>query len=137
MPVSSAQDSSFNVTGGCAAKQLRHTSQRSHQAWGKHYLSESWCFTATDKLIWCDLASKLWLVECTESTVQAYVSYKVCTKTSLHQYRQRQTEVLRRFKDFAWLRDQLQEQNRGEQQGHGTVSTEDCLSVCGPCLTEF
>lgn len=49
--------------------------------------------------------------------VQAYVSYKVCTKTSMHQYRQRQTEVLRRFKDFAWLREQLQEQNRGELQG--------------------
>ncbi|KAK9861214.1 hypothetical protein WJX84_000325 [Apatococcus fuscideae] len=48
-----------------------------------------------------------------ENSLSAYVSYKVCTKTSLQQYQQRQSEVLRRFKDFAWLRHQLQEQNRG------------------------
>ncbi len=31
----------------------------------------------------------------------------------MRNYRQDLSEVLRRFKDFAWLRDQLQEQNRG------------------------
>ena len=45
--------------------------------------------------------------------LQAFVSYKVCTKTSMRQYSQGQNVVVRRFKDFAWLRDQLQEQNRG------------------------
>ena len=81
-------------------------------------------------------SERLRLVRCLQLSiespcVQAYVSYKVCTKTSMHQYRQRQTEVLRRFKDFAWLREQLQEQNRGElwdqwYTWHLTVGSELC-----------
>lgn len=46
-------------------------------------------------------------------SVGAYVSYKVCTKTNLQHYKARQSEVIRRFRDFAWLHDRLAEQNRG------------------------
>ncbi|KAK9806881.1 hypothetical protein WJX72_006093 [[Myrmecia] bisecta] len=45
--------------------------------------------------------------------VSAYVSYKVITRTNLEQYKNRQPEVIRRFRDFAWLAARLQEQNRG------------------------
>ncbi|KAK9809757.1 hypothetical protein WJX73_003439 [Symbiochloris irregularis] len=46
-------------------------------------------------------------------SVGAYVSYKVCTQTGSSQYQSQQSEVIRRFRDFAWLRDRLAEQNRG------------------------
>ncbi|EIE27299.1 Vps5-domain-containing protein [Coccomyxa subellipsoidea C-169] len=48
-----------------------------------------------------------------DNSMSAYVSYKVCTNTSLPQYKIKQPEVIRRFRDFAWLRTRLQEQNRG------------------------
>jgi sorting nexin-1/2 len=45
--------------------------------------------------------------------VGAYVSYKVQTKTTLQQYSKKENEVIRRFRDFAWLHSKLQDQNRG------------------------
>ncbi|BDA48046.1 Sorting nexin-2 [Coccomyxa sp. Obi] len=48
-----------------------------------------------------------------DNSMSAYVSYKVCTNTSLPQYKNKQPEVIRRFRDFAWLHTRLQEQNRG------------------------
>lgn len=44
---------------------------------------------------------------------QAYVSYKVWSKTRLSQYKNPESEVIRRYKDFDWLCGRLQEQNRG------------------------
>ena len=44
---------------------------------------------------------------------QAHVSYKVTTKTKLPQYKKEHTEVIRRFRDFAWLWQRLQDTNRG------------------------
>jgi len=41
------------------------------------------------------------------------VSYKVQTKTTLQQYSKKENEVIRRFRDFAWLHSKLQDQNRG------------------------
>ncbi|KAK9843542.1 hypothetical protein WJX81_008116 [Elliptochloris bilobata] len=49
----------------------------------------------------------------TGDNVGAYVSYKVQTKTNLPQYKRREFEVIRRYRDFAWLHSRLQEQNRG------------------------
>ncbi|KAK9907498.1 hypothetical protein WJX75_004827 [Coccomyxa subellipsoidea] len=48
-----------------------------------------------------------------DNSMSAYVSYKICTNTTLPQYKNKQPEVIRRFRDFAWLRTRLQEQNRG------------------------
>lgn len=45
--------------------------------------------------------------------VAAYVSYKVQSRTTLEQYKKKENEVIRRFRDFAWLHSKLQEQNRG------------------------
>eukprot|EP00898_Chlorokybus_atmophyticus_P003833 jgi/Chlat1/4450/Chrsp29S08887 len=45
--------------------------------------------------------------------VQAYVSYRVTTKTNLPQYRWTQFNVIRRFSDFVWLHDRLVEKNPG------------------------
>jgi PX domain len=45
--------------------------------------------------------------------VQAFHTYKVRTKTSQPQYRNRSMEVVRRFRDFAWLHQRLSEHNRG------------------------
>lgn len=45
--------------------------------------------------------------------VSAHVSYKVTTKTKLPQYKKDHIEVIRRFKDFAWLWQRLQDTNRG------------------------
>ena len=42
------------------------------------------------------------------------MSYKVQTKTTLQQYSKRENEVIRRFRDFAWLHTKLQDQNRGK-----------------------
>ena len=50
---------------------------------------------------------------CQWRRLQAYVSYKVCTQTDLPQYKNKQPEVIRRFRDFAWLHSRLREQNRG------------------------
>ena len=44
---------------------------------------------------------------------QGHVSYKVTTKTKLPQYKKEHTEVIRRFRDFAWLWQRLQDTNRG------------------------
>ena len=45
--------------------------------------------------------------------LQAYTSYKVCTTTDAEQFRTRQPEVIRRYRDFCWLHDRLTEQHRG------------------------
>ena len=41
------------------------------------------------------------------------MSYKVQSRTTLEQYKKKENEVIRRFRDFAWLHSKLQEQNRG------------------------
>lgn len=45
--------------------------------------------------------------------VGAYVSYKVWSKTKLSQYKNPESEVIRRYNDFNWLCTRLHEQNRG------------------------
>lgn len=45
--------------------------------------------------------------------VSAHISYKIATKTKLPQYKKDHTEVIRRFRDFAWLWQRLQDTNRG------------------------
>lgn len=50
---------------------------------------------------------------CTTCLCQAYVSYKILTKTSMSQYKSSQSEVIRRFRDFAWLYDKIHEKNKG------------------------
>ena len=45
--------------------------------------------------------------------MSAYVSYRVEAKTNLPQYQQQVNEVIRRFKDFAWLKSKLEEKNPG------------------------
>uniref|UniRef100_A0A7S2Z809 PX domain-containing protein n=1 Tax=Chloropicon laureae TaxID=464258 RepID=A0A7S2Z809_9CHLO len=45
--------------------------------------------------------------------MSAYVSYRVSTSTSLPQYKQQETEVIRRFRDFVWLKSKLEEKNPG------------------------
>eukprot|EP00245_Coleochaete_scutata_P009004 TRINITY_DN2869_c0_g2_i1.p1 TRINITY_DN2869_c0_g2~~TRINITY_DN2869_c0_g2_i1.p1 ORF type:complete len:481 (-),score=110.86 TRINITY_DN2869_c0_g2_i1:101-1519(-) len=45
--------------------------------------------------------------------VQAYVSYRVSTKTNMPQYRFSTSSVIRRFSDFGWLHDRLAEKNKG------------------------
>jgi sorting nexin-1/2 len=45
--------------------------------------------------------------------MSAYVSYRVETKTNLPQYQQQENEVIRRFRDFAWLKSKLAEKNPG------------------------
>lgn len=44
--------------------------------------------------------------------VAAYVSYKVRTKTTHPSYAAPFNEVIRRFRDFAWLHDKLVEKNK-------------------------
>lgn len=45
--------------------------------------------------------------------VAAYVAYKIKTKTTHQNYSRPFMEVVRRFKDFAWLHDKLEENNKG------------------------
>lgn len=45
--------------------------------------------------------------------IGAYVSYRVQTRTTLPQYEKSEIEVIRRFRDFSWLHDRLQEKHRG------------------------
>lgn len=45
--------------------------------------------------------------------VAAYVQYKVKTKTTHQNYSRPFNEVMRRFRDFAWLHDKLEEKNKG------------------------
>ncbi|GBF87488.1 sorting nexin [Raphidocelis subcapitata] len=45
--------------------------------------------------------------------VSAFVSYKVRSRTNLPQYARPSNEVIRRFRDFAWLHEKLAEENRG------------------------
>ena len=47
------------------------------------------------------------------SCMQAYTSYKVCTVTDAEEFRTKQPEVIRRYRDFCWLHDRLTEQHRG------------------------
>lgn len=44
---------------------------------------------------------------------QAYVSYKVLTRTSAPGYREA-AEVIRRFRDFVWLQKKLRREHPGE-----------------------
>lgn len=44
---------------------------------------------------------------------QAYVSYKIRTKTSMAQYKSSQCEVIRRFRDFTWLYNKIHDKNKG------------------------
>lgn len=45
--------------------------------------------------------------------VSSYVSFKVKTRTSSTRFKRPANEVIRRFKDFAWLHDHLVEKNKG------------------------
>ncbi|XP_078434914.1 sorting nexin 1 isoform X2 [Wolffia australiana] len=45
--------------------------------------------------------------------VQAYISYRVVTKTNLPEYQGPEKIVIRRFSDFVWLRDRLCEKYKG------------------------
>ncbi|KAI5674382.1 hypothetical protein M9H77_14746 [Catharanthus roseus] len=45
--------------------------------------------------------------------VQAYISYKVITKTNLPEYQGPEKIVIRRYSDFVWLRDRLFEKYKG------------------------
>ncbi|GFZ09225.1 sorting nexin 1 [Actinidia rufa] len=45
--------------------------------------------------------------------VQAYISYKVITKTNLPEYQGSEKIVIRRYTDFIWLRDRLFEKYKG------------------------
>ncbi|CAM6128815.1 unnamed protein product [Calypogeia fissa] len=45
--------------------------------------------------------------------VQAYISYRVSTKTNLTEYRGVEKIVIRRFSDFEWLHDRLVEKHKG------------------------
>ncbi|KAD0293356.1 hypothetical protein E3N88_44500 [Mikania micrantha] len=45
--------------------------------------------------------------------VQAYISYKVITKTNLPEYQGSEKIVIRRYTDFVWLRDRLFEKYKG------------------------
>ena len=61
--------------------------------------------------------------------MSAYVSYRVETKTNLPQYQQQENEVIRRFRDFAWLKSKLAEKNPG------VISK--CSSHPHPCLASL
>ncbi|XP_052173209.1 sorting nexin 1 [Diospyros lotus] len=45
--------------------------------------------------------------------VQAYISYKVITKTNLPEYQGPEKIVIRRYSDFVWLRDRLFDKYKG------------------------
>ncbi|KAL0736483.1 hypothetical protein Bca4012_012693 [Brassica carinata] len=45
--------------------------------------------------------------------VQAYISYRVITKTNLPEYQGPEKIVIRRYSDFVWLRDRLSEKYKG------------------------
>ncbi|XP_020210680.1 sorting nexin 1 isoform X1 [Cajanus cajan] len=45
--------------------------------------------------------------------VQAYISYRVITKTNFPEYQGPEKIVIRRYSDFVWLRDRLFEKNKG------------------------
>lgn len=45
--------------------------------------------------------------------VQAYVSYRVITKTNMPEYRGPEKIVIRRYSDFVWLHERLAEKNKG------------------------
>jgi sorting nexin-1/2 len=47
------------------------------------------------------------------SGVQAYISYRVSTKTNMQEYRGPEKIVIRRFSDFVWLHERLAERNKG------------------------
>lgn len=47
------------------------------------------------------------------NSVQAYISYKVITKTNLPEYQGPEKIVIRRYSDFVWLRDRLSEKYKG------------------------
>ncbi|KAJ6803264.1 sorting nexin 1-like [Iris pallida] len=45
--------------------------------------------------------------------VQAYISYRVITKTNLPEYQGQEKIVIRRYSDFVWLRDRLADKYKG------------------------
>ncbi|CAK7341881.1 unnamed protein product [Dovyalis caffra] len=45
--------------------------------------------------------------------VQAYISYRVITKTNLPEYQGHEKIVIRRYSDFVWLRDRLFDKYKG------------------------
>jgi hypothetical protein len=48
--------------------------------------------------------------------LQAFVSYKVVSTSSLEGYRPGRHEVIRRFRDFTWLKNRLRRQYMGERR---------------------
>ena len=45
---------------------------------------------------------------------QAFVSYKVVSTVGLEGYRAGRHDVIRRFRDFTWLKNRLRSQYKGE-----------------------
>ena len=64
------------------------------------------------------------------------MSYKVQTKTSAPHYKQREFEVIRRYRDFAWLHARLQEQFRGACRP-GLLRVRALAHVCAGAFTGF
>jgi len=48
-----------------------------------------------------------------EGLMSAHVEYKLHVKTTLNNFKNSEFEVLRRYKDFVWLREQLAEKHKG------------------------
>ncbi|KAJ7519762.1 hypothetical protein O6H91_20G054800 [Diphasiastrum complanatum] len=89
----------LNSPGAMASRQrssLRGTSSLSPVAPDQQYLSIS----VTDPV-------KLGM------GVQAYISYRVTTKTNMEDYRGVEKMVIRRYSDFAWLHERLSEKYKG------------------------
>jgi hypothetical protein len=55
----------------------------------------------------------------TLAPLQAYVSYKVITRTRLPQFRSERSEVIRRFRDFVWLQHRMRSEYRCGGGGNG------------------
>lgn len=53
---------------------------------------------------------KVWIVS---YIIQAYISYKVVSTVAAQGYRAGQHEVIRRFRDFTWLKNRLRSQYKG------------------------
>jgi hypothetical protein len=62
--------------------------------------------------------------------VQAYISYKVMSTVHLESYRSGQHEVIRRFRDFTWLKDTLRKEFSGALRMETFVSVSIVDTLC-------
>ena len=68
--------------------------------------------------------------------LQSYVSYKVVSRVRLPGYRGERTEVIRRFRDFAWLQHRLRSEYRGgwgQRQGQPAATLVVLCCCCCCC----